>query len=68
MMESQDKTLENLVAACTVDTGLTDLASRHDKYLYGKKGELTEAEIDIIVVSQIDDDNAWEDPIEIGKP
>ena len=28
--------LEDLIAECEVDTGITDLASQHDHYLYGK--------------------------------
>jgi hypothetical protein len=28
--------LEDLVASCEVDTGINDLASQHDHYLYGK--------------------------------
>jgi hypothetical protein len=30
------KSLEELVAECTIDTGISDLASQHDHYLYGK--------------------------------
>ena len=30
------RTLESLLAECEVDTGLADLASQHDHYLYGK--------------------------------
>ena len=30
------KTLEALIAECEVDTGISDLASQHDHYLYGK--------------------------------
>jgi hypothetical protein len=30
------KSLEDLIADCQVDTGITDLASQHDHYLYGK--------------------------------
>ena len=30
------KTLETLIAECEVDTGISDLASQHDHYLYGK--------------------------------
>ena len=30
------KTLEQLIEECQVDTGITDLASQHDHYLYGK--------------------------------
>lgn len=29
------KTLEELIKECEVDTGITDLASQHDHYLYG---------------------------------
>lgn len=28
--------LESLIAECAVDTGIPDLASQHDHYLYGK--------------------------------
>jgi len=30
------KTLEALIAECEADTGISDLASQHDHYLYGK--------------------------------
>lgn len=28
--------LEDLIAECAVDTGISDLAEQHDHYLYGK--------------------------------
>jgi hypothetical protein len=34
--ENGSKSLEDLIAECQVDTGITDLASQHDHYLYGK--------------------------------
>lgn len=30
------KSLEDLIAECEMDTGISDLASQHDHYLYGK--------------------------------
>ncbi len=30
------KSLEDLIAECEVDTGISDLAEQHDHYLYGK--------------------------------
>lgn len=30
------KSLEDLIAECEVDTGISDLAAQHDHYLYGK--------------------------------
>ncbi len=30
------RTLEDLIAECDIDTGIRDLASQHDHYLYGK--------------------------------
>lgn len=30
------KSLEDLIAECEVDTGISDLAEQHDYYLYGK--------------------------------
>lgn len=30
------RSLEDLIAECQVDTGIADLASQHDHYLYGK--------------------------------
>ena len=30
------KSLEELIAECEVDTGISDLAAQHDHYLYGK--------------------------------
>ncbi len=34
--ENGSPSLEDLLAECQVDTGITDLASQHDHYLYGK--------------------------------
>lgn len=33
---NSSKTLEDLIAECEVDTGISDLAEQHDHYLYGK--------------------------------
>ena len=30
------KSLEELIAECAVDTGISDLAEQHDHYLYGR--------------------------------
>lgn len=55
------KTLEDLIAECQMDTGIADLASQHDTYLYGKPRRESEEEIDMRVIAQADDDEAWED-------
>lgn len=34
--ENGDISLEDLISDCEVDTGIADLASQHDHYLYGK--------------------------------
>jgi len=61
------KTLEDLIAEGEVDTGITNLAAQHDKYLYKEKKDLTEDEIDDLVTKQADNDEAWEKPIKIKK-
>lgn len=37
-------TLTQLLADCEIDTGVTDLASQHDHYLYGIPKRLTDAD------------------------
>jgi hypothetical protein len=34
--QTSKKSLEDLIAECTVDAGISDLAEQHDHYLYGK--------------------------------
>ena len=34
--KNEAKSLEDLIEECAVDTGIEDLASQHDHYLYGK--------------------------------
>lgn len=34
--KTSPKSLEQLIADCAVDTGIEDLATQHDHYLYGK--------------------------------
>ena len=34
--EKSNGCLEDLIAMCEVDTGISDLAEQHDHYLYGK--------------------------------
>jgi hypothetical protein len=65
--KSGAKTLEELIVDCEVDTGIEDLAAQHDKYLYKEKRDLTEDEIDDLVVRQAENDEAWKKPIKIKK-
>ena len=37
-------TLTQLLAECEIDTGVSDLASQHDHYLYGIPKRLTDAD------------------------
>lgn len=34
--QTSQKSLEDLISECAVDTGISDLAGQHDHYLYGK--------------------------------
>jgi hypothetical protein len=34
--QTSKKSLEDLIAECSVDAGISDLAEQHDHYLYGK--------------------------------
>jgi hypothetical protein len=34
--QTSKKSLEDLIAECTVDSGISDLAEQHDHYLYDK--------------------------------
>ena len=61
------KTLEELIVECEVDTGIEDLTAQHNKYIYKGKRDLTEDEIDDLVIKQADNNEAWKKPIKIKK-